>query len=115
MRRLRVDDKNDTFTVTGNWENAPVFSSGGDITYTISTESSNNITFGDTTIDLTGYKDDTININTNPPVDFEDCLPSFEKIQDMCAEYPGLEKAFDNFKIAYKMVHQDWVGKRKKK
>lgn len=71
-------------------------------------------------IDTTGYSwadsdGNNIIINTHEPVDFTDCLPDFSKIQAMCAEYPGLDKAFDNFKMTYKMVHQDWVGKQKKK
>ena len=73
-----------------------------------------------TITDTTGYSwadsdGNNIIINTHEPVDFTDCLPDFSKIQAMCAEYPGLDKAFDNFKMTYKMVHQDWVGKQKKK
>ena len=64
--------------------------------------------------DVTLKFDNDITFTTHEPVDFIDCLPSFQKIQDMCSEYPGLDKAFDNFKMTYKMVHQDWVGKQKK-
>ena len=42
-------------------------------------------------------------------------LPTLNKINAMCSEYPGLSKAFDNFKMTYKMVHQDWLGKNKVK
>ena len=74
---------------------------------------------GGYTISNTGYtfsdSDGNIVINTRDPVDFEDCMPILEKIQSMCKEYPGLDKAFDNFKMTYKMVHQDWIGKQKKK
>ena len=57
--------------------------------------------------------DNDIHLTTHEPVDFVDQLPTLNKIQAMCKEYPGLSKAFDNFKITYKMVHQDWMGKKK--
>ena len=57
--------------------------------------------------------DNDITLTTHEPVDFVDQLPTLNKIQAMCREYPGLSKAFDNFKMTYKMVHQDWMGKKK--
>ena len=59
--------------------------------------------------------DNDIHLTTHEPVDFVDHLPTLNKIQAMCKEYPGLSKAFDNFKVTYKMVHQDWLGKKKVK
>lgn len=47
-------------------------------------------------------------------VEFEDTMPEVAKIEDMCKEYPALEKAYENFKTMYKLVHQDWVGNQKK-
>ena len=70
-------------------------------TFTISTDSST-ISF-----------DNDIHLTTHEPVDFVDQLPTLNKIQSMCSEYPGLSKAFDNFKMTYKMVHQDWMVKKK--
>ena len=93
-------------TVTSIGLDTVTIGSASDMTYTISTS------------DATGYSwadSDDIVIKTHKPVDFTDCLPDFSKIQAMCAEYPGLDKAFDNFKVTYKMVHQDWIGKQKKK
>lgn len=49
----------------------------------------------------------------NEPVEFEDKMPSVAKVEDMCEDYPGLKKAYENFKSVYKMVHQDWRGKQK--
>jgi hypothetical protein len=40
-------------------------------------------------------------------------MPSVAKVEDMCRDYPGLEKAYENFKTIYKMVEQDWIGKQK--
>jgi hypothetical protein len=44
---------------------------------------------------------------------FEDYMPSHRDVNDMCKEYPALEKAYENFKTVYKMVEQDWIGKQK--
>lgn len=46
------------------------------------------------------------------PVEFEDKMPSVAKVEDMCNDYPALEKAYENFKTIYKMVHQDWQGRQ---
>lgn len=57
--------------------------------------------------------DNDITFTTHEPVDFVDQIPTLNKINAMCREYPGLNKAFNNFKMTYKMVHQDWMGKKK--
>lgn len=44
---------------------------------------------------------------------FEDTMPDAYEVTAMCKEYPGLEKAYENFKAVYKMVEQDWRGKQK--
>ena len=112
--KLDDDVTIDTSNITMN--SSMISSHGVD---TISIGSASDMTYTISTADATGYSwddsDGNIIINTHPPVDFTDCLPDFSKIQAMCAEYPGLDKAFDNFKVTYKMVHQDWVGKQKKK
>jgi len=59
----------------------------------------------DNTIDIS-------NISLNDPVEFEDCMPEVAKIEVMCEDYPGLKKAYENFKTVYKMVHQDWKGRQ---
>lgn len=64
------------------------------------------VTISDSTIDLN-------NITVVDPIEFEDEMPSVAKVEDMCNDYPALEKAYDNFKTIYKMVHQDWVGRQK--
>ena len=42
--------------------------------------------------------------------EFEDKMPSIDKVHNMCGHYPALEKAYENFKTIYKLVHQDYVG-----
>lgn len=43
---------------------------------------------------------------------FEHNFPAFHEVQKMCEEYPGLERAYENFKTAYALVEQDWKGKK---
>jgi hypothetical protein len=64
------------------------------------------VTISDDTIDLSS-------ITTIEPVEFEDCMPTVAKVEDMCNDYPALAKAYENFRTIYKMVHQDWVGRQK--
>jgi hypothetical protein len=47
------------------------------------------------------------------PKEWEHEFPPFHKVEEMCKEYPGLEKAYENFKTVYTMVEQDWHGKQK--
>lgn len=58
----------------------------------------------DNTIDLSGITFDRVM--------FEDDMPDPQELKRMCEEYPGLEKAYENFKTVYKMVEQDWRGKQ---
>ena len=47
------------------------------------------------------------------PEEWKHEFPSFQKVEEMCKEYPALEKAYENFKVIYRMVEQDWIGKQK--
>jgi hypothetical protein len=40
-------------------------------------------------------------------------MPEVSKVEDMCNEYPALQKVYENFKSIYHMVHQDYVGNKK--
>lgn len=75
-----------------------------DTVYTISTANTN--------YTLDSYN--SINITGLDGVEWIDTLPDIDKVKEMCNEYPGLEKAFENFRTVYKMVEQDWLGKQKK-
>ena len=44
---------------------------------------------------------------------FKDHMPDPAELEKMCEEYPGLDKAYENFKTFYKLVEQDWRGKQK--
>jgi hypothetical protein len=74
--------------------------------YTISSGSNVNTNFNFDPIN-------SINIGGLDGVEWVDTLPDIDKVKEMCNEYPGLEKAFENFRTVYKMVEQDWIGKKK--
>lgn len=61
-------------------------------------------------VDTISFPDLTLNdINFT---EFEGMLPPIEKVKEMCDEYPALEKAYENFKLIYKLVHDDWVSQK---
>jgi hypothetical protein len=74
---------------------------------------------GTFTIDLDDLTVDTIdlgnldNITTDYRWAYEDTRINVLEVESMCKEYPGLEKAYRNFKSVYDMVKQDYEGKKK--
>lgn len=69
-------------------------------------------------ITIIGNDTGTINLDDLSfpiPVEWEHEFPPFHKVEEMCKEYPGLEKAYENFKTFYKLVEQDWEGKQKER
>jgi len=74
-------------------------------------------------ITLTGSTIDTITINGidsnnyifNLPQEWQDGFPEWHRVQNMCNEYPGLKVAFDNFKVFYEMVKNDYDNPTPKK
>ena len=80
------------------------FSGGTSDTVTINTE---DYSFAD---DNLTYTIDGIN---EPAQEFVTHLPTMEKIEKMCEQYPGLKKAYEHFVFAYKLTRQDYEGKVK--
>lgn len=103
-----VSEYSDTITITAN-SNSNYTLDLSD--YTVDTIDISNITSStiDTiTLDDTHWADGI----TWKQVEFEDSMPSVAKVEDMCKDYPALDKAYENFKTIYAMVHQDWKGKQ---
>ena len=46
---------------------------------------------------------------------FVDSMPSASRIDEMCDLYPALAKAYEQFKLIYKMTEQDYKGKLKER
>ena len=113
-----TQSKDDTITInlsgcTMDTDSSFIASSTFDISNTVDTIDISDITYS--TIDSTI---DTITIDTEhwsdsitwEQTEFEDTMPSVAKVEDMCKDYPALDKAYENFKTIYAMVHQDWKG-----
>ena len=94
-----------------------------DNTITITTDSKYTFDINDLTvdtIDISSISTSTITLDdthwadgiTWEQIEFEDKMPSVAKVEDMCNNYPALEKAYENFKTVYKLVHQDWQGRQ---
>jgi len=65
----------------------------------------------------TGYTtltSDTITLNTDyqfswgDAEEFVDAFPDWQRVQDMCKKYPGLEIALRNFQTVYTLVKDDY-------
>ena len=46
------------------------------------------------------------------PTLWTETLPDVDTVNAMCNEYPALAKAYENFKTVYKLVEQDYKGKK---
>lgn len=47
--------------------------------------------------------------------EWQNCFPQWTRVQDMCEQYPGLKIAFENFKVFYEMVKDDYDNPTPKK
>jgi hypothetical protein len=84
-----------------------------DVTYTTDTYV---VDDGTITLDLSDITLDTDTITPFWHFDltpFVNTMPPIDEINKMCEIYPGLAKAYENFKTAYKLVEQDYAGKKK--
>ena len=82
--------------------------------YTFSGGTSDTVTINKEDYSFAGdnltYTIDGIN---EPAQEFVTHLPTMEKIEKMCEQYPGLKKAYEHFVFAYKLTRQDYEGKVK--
>ena len=102
--------------ITFTWESAslPSLTSADIITLTNSPYS-NPISIGNIeTVDLSGIESLTSFTNLYKE-EFDGRFPDYDRIQEMCKEYPGLEIAYKKFKEVYKMVKEDYEGKERER
>jgi hypothetical protein len=66
------------------------------------------------TITITG-SDGSSNFTWALPQEWQDSFPEWHRVQDMCDQYPGLKVAFDNFKVFYEMIKDDYDNPTPKK
>ncbi len=112
----------DTITINGetvfsvnpepDYKVSYVASSVDTSTIASSTIDSSTVTLNTSTIGTHTFDDDyIINSTYDPPIEFEDEMPSMSVVNEMCAEYPTLKTVYEKFKTVYKMVEQDYKGK----
>lgn len=101
----------DTITLTSGAGSSYYYNTGAGLagssgaSYTIATGGTAT-TLG--TIDISSA---TFNWFNSKP--FEDSFPEWQDFQEMCKEYPGLEKTFEHLKAFYKLCIDDWEAKKK--
>ena len=111
------DDKEFTITINSPSEDIGGQDSSdlkiGDVTYTTA-ENSHTITLDSSYMNDTG-SEYTFNVGEYSNNMFEDTMPSVSRIDEMCEHYPALAKAYEQFKLIYKMTEQDYKGKLKER
>lgn len=115
---------------TANSNDVIIIGTGSDSTATFSSGSSDSITIdlsnytynydtmtsvsGSTiTLDNITITDTISNWSFIDTVPFENGFPEWRDFQEMCKEYPGLEKTFEHMKSYYNMCKDDWESKKK--
>ena len=84
------------------------------ITYSMPDQNSNTVTLDSSFINDTG-SEFTYNIGSTADKIFVDTMPSIARLDEMCEMYPALAKAYEQFKLIYKMTEQDFKGKLKER
>ena len=78
-----------------------------------STIDSSHVSVNTSTIGTHTFDDNyTFSTTYETPTVFEDVMPDLVTVNDMMVEYPTLKIAFEKFKSVYKMVEQDYKGKK---
>ena len=85
-----------------------------DITYSMPDQNSTTVTLGSSFINDTG-SEFTYNMGSTADKIFVDTMPSIARLDEMCEMYPALAKAYEQFKLIYKMTEQDFKGKLKER
>jgi hypothetical protein len=87
----------------------------GDIYIDTSNMNSYNISTGAVGTIYTINSSDTITFNSDEykfnwgdAEEFVDAFPDWQRVQDMCKKYPGLEIALRNFQTVYTLVKDDY-------
>ena len=112
-----TQSKDDTITIdlsdyTIDTNSSFITSSNLDSITTISSISTDTIDISDYTTSTDGQISfDWDNIKIVPTL-WTETLPDVDTVNAMCNEYPALAKAYENFKTVYKLVEQDYKGKK---
>lgn len=123
-----MEDENDDIKINSNISYSPVWINTTDY----NTTSNNTITYTQPTYTYTGsgsvttynypnhyigqmktyYDSYQTTVTPRKEVEFEDYYPAITKVQDMCKEYPALEKAWEQFKLTYRLTVSDYDAQK---
>jgi len=107
----------DTFTIELP---SDLYSSSHYINTNMNTVSISNGGSGYGGVTYTTLTSDTITLNTDyqfswgDAQEFVDAFPDWQRVQDMCKKYPGLEIALRNFRTVYTLVKDDYDNPKDK-
>ena len=104
-------DALDTITISNSSFTSSASSSTVTLTYPTSISGTGGISYvsGMTVGGVTsGSGISTIDWSSLKTEEFVDSFPSYDKIQSMCKEYPGLKIAYEKFVTTYKLVKDDY-------
>ena len=103
-------------------DEAFITDTGSDYTFNVSTNTNSSVISTsnlDSITTITGYtisSDDQISFDWDNikivPTLWKEALPDIYTVNNMCEEYPALAKAYENFQTIYKLVEQDYKGKK---
>jgi hypothetical protein len=107
---------NDTITIdlsdyTMDSSGSVISSSDFDSITTISGISTSTVNISDIISSDDQISFDWDNIKIVPTL-WKEALPDIYTVTNMCEEYPALAKAYENFQTVYKLVEQDYKGKK---
>jgi hypothetical protein len=112
-----LETNKDIITITLSDPENYVFSGNIDMSTTMNHSGVYTINVGNDTIDfsniLTGTQSDiTFGPLTTPVTPFENGFPDWKDFNDMCKEYPGLEKTYEHLKTFYNLCKSEWDSKK---
>jgi len=100
----------DTITLTST--GIDTMSSASTITIDLSNYTTS--PYYDSTIgNITLGSGDSFNWSMIETIPFENGFPEWQDFQEMCKEYPGLEKTLEHLKSFYKLCKDDWETKKR--
>jgi hypothetical protein len=79
----------------------PFTAAGAQPTYTFASGASSMVGVNSVSIDNSSFI-------FNLPEEWVDAFPDWDRVQDMCKQYPGLDVALRNFQTVYNLVKDDY-------
>jgi hypothetical protein len=100
-------DIDNTISITSGPTSGDVYIDPNNMnSYNISTGAVGTYTI--TSSDTIAFNSEEYKFNWGDAEEFVDAFPDWQRVQDMCKKYPGLEIALRNFQTVYTLVKDDY-------